>query len=80
MDIVWVFSGLQDQDELEYSVKSADNISHNRKIVIGDKPLFEADIKHEKPPIVRWSLLSPHHDKYTNFTTLQHWILLMILS
>ena len=62
MDIVWVFSGLQDQDELEYSVKSVNNISHNRKIVIGDKPLFEADIKHEKPPIVRWSLLSPHHD------------------
>ena len=62
MDVVWVFSGLQDQDELEYSVKSVNNISHNRKIVIGDKPLFEADIKHEKPPIVRWSLLSPHHD------------------
>ena len=55
MDVVWVFSGLQDQDELEYSVKSVNNISHNRKIVIGDKPLFEADIKHEKPPIVRWS-------------------------
>ena len=45
MDVVWVFSGLQDQDELENSVKSVNNISHNRKIVIGDKPLFESFVK-----------------------------------
>ena len=56
MDVVWVFSGLQDQEELKYSIKSADNISHGRKIIIGDTPLFENDAEHEKPPIVRWSL------------------------
>ena len=61
-DAVWVFKGLQDQQELEYSLRSAKNFKHKKKLVIGDKPLFKTDAKHIKPPIVRWSMLSPHHD------------------
>lgn len=59
MDIVipYMRSG---SGELEYAVKSCKNVKHDRIIIVGDKPNFE--IEYIKPPIVRWSMLSPHHD------------------
>lgn len=60
MDMVWVYVNRGEQEELEYSIKSAKNVEHGREIVIGDKPNF--DVEHMKPSIVRWSMLSPHHD------------------
>lgn len=61
MDIIWVYK-FNRTDELEYSIKSANNLEHNRKIVVGDKPLFESDVEHAKPAIVRWAMTSTHHD------------------
>lgn len=62
MDIVWPYITSLNPKELEYSIKSVKYLEHNREIVVGDKPLFETSVEHVKPPIVRWSMLSPHHD------------------
>lgn len=61
MDIVWVYKN-SGSDELEYSVKSTKHIKHRKKFIVGDKPSFEGDYLHVKPHIVRWSMLSTHHD------------------
>jgi hypothetical protein len=59
-DCVWVYKTSANPEELEYSIKSARNIEHGRLIVIGDQP--NQDVEHFKPPINRWSMLSPVHD------------------
>lgn len=59
MDVVYVYK-LQKSDELKWSVKSLRNIEHGRVIVVGDQP--DVDVEHFKPPVNRWSMLSPVHD------------------
>lgn len=61
MDIVWVYKETG-SEELKYSIKSAGNLKHGRNIVVGDKPAYDIDAEHIKPHIVRWQMLSPHHD------------------
>ena len=51
---------LSKSGELEYAIKSCKNLKHGRIIVVGDKP--ELEVEHAKPFIVRWGMLSAHHD------------------
>lgn len=71
MDCVWVYKSVGLQQELEWSIKSVKNIEHQNKYIVGDKPIFETDAIHIKPPIVRMAMLSPHHDVINklNYTT-----------
>lgn len=59
-DFIWVYKLSKNPEELEYSIKSAKNIEHGRLIVVGDQP--NQFVEHFKPPINRWSMLSPVHD------------------
>lgn len=59
MDIVIPYK-LSKSQELEYAVKSCKNLEHDRIIVVGDKP--DLEVTYWKPSIVRYAMLSPHHD------------------
>lgn len=60
MDVVYVYK-MQKSNELAWSVKSLKNIEHGRVLVVGDQPDVEG-VEHFKPPVNRWSMLSPVHD------------------
>lgn len=61
MDVVWVYKTSTNPEELQWSIRSVKNIEHGRLIVIGDSPENDT-VEHIKPPITRWSMLSPTHD------------------